>query len=924
VSQEYIETFNHTPRSQHFLLTQAVFRATPVLPVIVVLAIATIALLVALRAPPAWSLDIGAPGDSRFVSEMLDRERDPATGITFRWTEPLAHLWLHDTEFGNFALDLHIYNNSALAGNRELRLDRGGRALGALRLAQDWRVYRVLLPGSADEAGLDTLPLELATDPIHTPGDSLERGVPLDWAHVRPLERAAPPWRALLLTWGLAALAGWLWQLDRALFVRQAALRGLRVAALVAIAAAGLVAWALADPRGLTWAIPPMPWMFGLATLLLVAGALAPLRARTLPRPALLAIVALLVAGQALLVTQAAVGLGVGLALAALVLLPDESREQRTENREQKDPGPRTAEPRIEHRGGRIEDRSAPLHPFTPSPLHLVALGLLLLIALGLRFYRLGELPYGMWRDEGRHGLEALRMLADPSYRPAYIPGGVDLPGLGMLPFALALRILGLHIWTMRIVTALAGALAILPLYALVRRLYGSRIALLAAALLAFSHWDVTISRFSFPTIFDPLLQLTALWLVMVGLGPQTRDHRQETTDKRPQTRDDTQRIPYPTSRVSRLVSPVSCLLAGVCLGLAVQTYHTGRLGLATTGLLALLLLLQARARWRSWLLGIAVLGIGFVLAASPLLIYALRDPGAFNQRVGAVFLLSDDSSNKRAPLAKLDTSIGRHLLMFNVRGDSNGRHVAPNRPMLDAVTGLGLLAGVAALLRRRRDWRSQFVVGALAIGLLPSLLSVDSPHAMRSIDALPFACITAALGLAQLWRLVLAALPRGVEQLRAGGGRKWRRWGPLAAGLALCLALALNAWTYFGVMPADRLVWTSFYPYHTQIGAYIRTLADQQGPEAARQIYVPRRLVDNAVFEYLTYGLPVQTFDEGRLSAPAQAGALFMLPSTIKPPDLRALVQQNSLSPAPVATGPLLPDGATVSFVVYRKEIRD
>ncbi len=61
---------------------------------------------------------------------------------------------------------------------------------------------------------------------------------------------------------------------------------------------------------------------------------------------------------------------------------------------------------------------------------------------------------------------------------------------------------------------------------------------------------------------------------------------------------------------------------------MAIQTYHTGRIGLATAGLLALLLLLRAPGRWRSWLLGIAVAGAGFVLAASPLLGYALRNPG--------------------------------------------------------------------------------------------------------------------------------------------------------------------------------------------------------------------------------------------------------------------------------------------------------
>src|SRR4029450_13144721 len=113
--------------------------------------------------------------------------------------------------------------------------------------------------------------------------------------------------------------------------------------------------------------------------------------------------------------------------------------------------------------------------------------------------------------------------------------------------------------------------------------------------------------------------------------------------------------------------------------------------------------------------------------------------------------------SDKRPPLARLDESVGRHLLMFNVRGDSNGRHAAPTRPMLAFVTGLGFLAGIVALLRRRADWRSQFLLAALAIGLLPRLLAVDSPHGTRSIDALPIGCIVAALGLAHIWQIFMS-----------------------------------------------------------------------------------------------------------------------------------------------------------------------
>jgi hypothetical protein len=299
------------------------------------------------------------------------------------------------------------------------------------------------------------------------------------------------------------------------------------------------------------------------------------------------------------------------------------------------------------------------------------------------------------------------------------------------------------------------------------------------------------------------------------------------------------------------------------------------------------------------------------------------------------VFLLSAESSDKRPPLTRLDESVGRHLLMFNVRGDSNGRHAAPNRPMLDFVTGLGFLVGVAASLRRRRDWRSQFLLAALAIGLLPSLLAVDNPHAMRSIDALPIACIIAAVGLAQIWRVALMSIERRTtnDERRTTNDTKnhppspipffkpqFRRSALVVAGLVWILALALNAWIYFVVMPADREVWTAFYPLHTRIGAYIRSLADAGGPETVHQVYVPDRLIDNPVFEYLTYQLPVQTFAGELVSTPAQPEARFILPASVTPKERDALIAQHGLDPTPILIGPAMPDDSAASFMVYRK----
>jgi 4-amino-4-deoxy-L-arabinose transferase-like glycosyltransferase len=831
------------------------------LPLALLVLAAGVALTMILRATPGWTIDVGAPGDTRFITDVLKPEIDRDTGVTFRWTKPRTTLRLHGTAGVPVALSLRLHNSQPTEqGIRHVRLFYGDRQLPALTLAPGWRIYTVLLPAAPVDANLAPPPLTLESDVL--PGsaaDGSERGVPLDQFRVDTPLSGAAPWYALVLTWGLAALAGWLWRLDRALLTRRERWRWLRAGLPVGAAALGLVWWAATDPATLAWALPALP-----RTLAVVTAALLVLWLRPLLRPGRLPAaisIAMLIAAQAILNAQTAIALGVVLAALALVLLPLPEQLPAADQKQ-----------------------TAPISPRTEALL----LGLLFVVALGLRFYRIADLPYGLWRDEARHGLAALHILEDPSYRPAYIPEGVDLPGLGMYPFALAIELLGVHVWSMRVVTALAGALTVFPIYGLARRLFGrGAIPLGAAALLAVSSWHLTISRFSFPTIFDPLLQLTALWLLLIGLVGAGR----------------------------AAIRHGALLLAGICLGLAAQTYHTGRIGPVVAGVLGLLLLLRMPRRWPPWLAGVAVVGVGFLLAAAPLIRYALDNSSLFNERVGTVFVLGEDVIDARPPLAVLEQAVGRNALMFNVLGDQNGRHHAPDRAMLDFITGLGLLAGLAALLHTWRDWRAKFVLAALLIGMAPGILSSDSPHAMRGIDALPFACIIAAIGLATLWRI---AAPLLSGYARAEGTGAVARAGSVA-GLVFGLALALNAWTYFVAMPANDQVWRSFYPVHTRVGAFLRDLADQRGPGALEQMYVPATLTTNAVFAYLTHGLPVRAYDSASATA-APPGSRFLMSGFFYPQDVDSLVRAERVDAAPDLFGPDLPDGKTPSFVVFRK----
>lgn len=832
-----------------------------------------IALALLLRAAPAMAVDLGAPGDSRFVWGFYEAET--GEGATFRWSGPKARLLLHGVPPGPAILSLRLSGERLVAqGAPRVALARESSTFAAFDVVPGWRVYQVLLPPGAltDTAGV-ALPLALQTG-VSVPGadddgrDYRALGLPLDWLGLAPLGgMAGPLMRTLWLSWALALLTWAAARLDSILLPHRAG-HPLRIATLEVVAAVGLLAWAARDPYGMAWAIPPLPWALGLGTVLLFAEPLLAARSRLRldidRRWWAVAGLAILVLAQGLLNSHLAVGAGVALVLVGLLIL--------------------LAAPQGLGRG-------LWLPPATTIPrcAAMAILGAIVLLALALRLYQIDALPFGFWRDEARHGLTALHMAADPSYRPVYVTDlRVQLPGLGLAPFAVALQLLGVHIWTMRLVTAAAGALTALPVYALLSRLATTAegevppargLGLLAALLVAISSWQITISRFSFPTIFEPLLTWTGLWLFDRALRPAD-------------------------GRASRpLAIALSGGLAGVCFGVAAQTYHIGRFAPVMGGLLALAVLIERRA-WRRWLLAVLPAALGCLLVLAPLVSYALRQPDDFNVRVGAVFALDEGSRQGRAPLSVLDDSLSRHLLMFNVQGDMNGRHYAPGFPMLDYVTGLVFLLGMAALLRRIANWRSLFLLAALGLGLLPSVLTVDSPHGMRAFEAAPLSCAIAALGLFELLRMLR---PEGTRQSRP------LIWG---TSVALALALGLNTWLYFGMMVSDPSVFQSFYMVQSRMGVYVQ---DAQASRGAGRIFVPTKIAENETFRYLSYGVAVELFDGATLSSPPQSGDRFVLSGYEIAAELADLAPYLGPSPLPLEVGSAFPDNRGPTFVVYQ-----
>jgi 4-amino-4-deoxy-L-arabinose transferase-like glycosyltransferase len=145
-----------------------------------------------------------------------------------------------------------------------------------------------------------------------------------------------------------------------------------------------------------------------------------------------------------------------------------------------------------------------------------IALGFITLISIFMNFYQLGQNGFGnLFYASG------VRSMADNLHNfffVSYDPGGfvtLDKPPLGFWLQAISVKIFGFTPFSVFLPQALAGVLAVLVLYVLVRRHFGVVAGLLAALALAISPISVVTNR---NNTIDSTLALTMLlgaWAIM-------------------------------------------------------------------------------------------------------------------------------------------------------------------------------------------------------------------------------------------------------------------------------------------------------------------------------------------------------------------------------------------------------------------------
>ncbi len=425
---------------------------------------------------------------------------------------------------------------------------------------------------------------------------------------------------------------------------------------------------------------------------------------------------------------------------------------------------------------------------------------LIICIGLFMRLYQLPEFPAGTWYDEATAGLEAQRILSEPDYRPLYVSALMG-PEHYVYLVSFLFLILPKVTFVVRLATVITGVLSVPAAYLAGSQLFGRGPALALAFLVAVSRWSVNFSRIGMFNILMTLFVFLAVGLLLKAL------RRGRLTDY---------------------------LWAGLCLGFGLNTYYAFQLFLAVVSVFVLYLLISNWTLILSQWKGLVVLAMGVLIFLAPLATFAFARLDRYLERTRTVSIFEEYPEDQ--VWGKVRESAVTHLLMYNVRGDPNGRHNLPGEPMLAPVAGGLLVLGLALSLSR--FWRPRFFLlilwffGLLAGGVFS--LSFEAPQSLRAIGTLPVAYLLVLLPLALLWQNWRAASfhgwslkedgETGVEETynrRFSIGNRFARrfwqaflWRgtPVFFGIVLLAAVALyNFRTYFVLQLNDFAVWNAY-----------------------------------------------------------------------------------------------------------------
>ncbi|MCX8094210.1 MAG: PA14 domain-containing protein [Candidatus Goldbacteria bacterium] len=424
---------------------------------------------------------------------------------------------------------------------------------------------------------------------------------------------------------------------------------------------------------------------------------------------------------------------------------------------------------------------------------------LIILIGIFFRTYMIKDIPAGCYRDEGQNGNEAINIMngvvLDGTSLPVYIERWTQNAAMYMYFVAASFKFFGIGVLQIRLVSIIFGILCIPAFYFLLRYLYGVRLALIGAFLIATLRWHVNFSRIGFLgilTVFFVILCIYFAWKV------------------------------YKERKIFDFI------MLGIVTALSLYTYLASRLIPVAIFIFGLYILFKDfkfyKNNWKKILIGLAA----FFIVGLPLFEYAVKHPQYFTSRQSAVSIFNlemlreiggryveKDGQPKHWTKLYIE-NVWRTLMMFNWSGDGNPRHNYALKPMLDFITGIFFVAGFMVILFKIFN-PLNFLLFSFFISMIQAgLLSTESPQAYRTIGLIPVVLAISMIGFKVLYH--------AMEDLLRKNNNKVFTFIVL---FLLLISGYENYEKYFTGFANNPGSWAEFSSDEYSMGRYVHSLGD-------------------------------------------------------------------------------------------------